>query len=66
MFLGFRGYTPSPRDPWVPKVCKYYLHWAIWILRARASELGFRAVEFGSCLRFRAWAFRISASGTEM
>ena len=36
--------TTNPRDPCTqilptlgPNVCKYYLHWAIWILRAKAS-----------------------------
>ena len=35
----------NPRDPCIqitptlaPKVCKYYLHWAIWILRGKAQN----------------------------
>ena len=29
-----------------PKVCQYFLHWVIWILRARASGLRLRDWEF--------------------
>ena len=49
--LGYHGSCNCfPRDPCIqiiptfgPKVCRYYLHWAIWILRVLVSRV-FRSI----------------------